>query len=498
MRSGTQIPDAKRRLRILNPFRNLFAFKTVYSGNKTYVNYSIGKKEEINYSQVQMLEKPAFREYFVPLQCTKTASVNQISFDISGLTALSEYLKTELTQAQYFEIIAGIQRIASFCKKSYLSTDNLVCSLKYMYYHNVQKKVLMAYVPVKNPHYVCEGLGTCLLKMHRKASRIIITDGNYMQKYEAFLQRYMPSRGRRGKKRPAQTFSPDSLLHFFNENHMNTGDADPDFAIEKMQPDSAGQQAENFPIIGQLNDQAPAAPPEQKTQRLPAGKPAEQPAQKTNSETVIRKRTRASLTDSRGNIFHITGPVFRIGRNVDNDLVVNEATVSGFHAEIISENDTYYIRDLSTNGTYLNDDPHVVADTQLKDGDLVLFDEFRYTFHIEEKADESSRKESANRTAPTYTVSQKRRSERPLAYLKRVSDGSEISIFRFPFQCDELPGLLLSSERSWNRQEIFAENQACESLCFQSVEIASGTKMKIFSGCVLVVNGERFRFQIEN
>ena len=204
------------------------------------------------------------------------------------------------------------------------------------------------------------------------------------------------------------------------------------------------------------------------------------------------------MRKDRGNIFHITGPVFRIGRNVDNDLVVNEATVSGFHAEITCENDAYFIRDLSTNGTYVNDDAHRITRAQLKDGDVVLFDDFRYTFRIEEKKDENGRAESANRTAPTYTVSQKRRSERPLAYLKRVSDGSEISIFRFPFECDEMPGLVLSSERSWNRQDIYAENRSCESLCFQSVEIAGGTKMKIFSGCVLVVNGERFRFQIEN
>ena len=487
---------------MLKPFRNLFAFKTVYSENKTYVNYKIGKKEEINYTQVQMLEKPAFREYFVPFQCTKTASVNKICFDISGLTALSEYLKTELTQEKYFEIIAGIQRIASFCKKSYLSTDNLVCSLKYMYYHNVQKKVLMAYVPVKNPHYVGDGIGACLIRMHKKARHIIITDGNYMQKYEHFLERYMPARGRRNRKKPPLTFSPDSLLHFFNENRMNAGGMDPDFAIEKMHPNTAGQPAESFPIMGQLSEPAPSAPPVQSAAPVTAAvqsfaEPEPAPKQ-TVSETVIRKRTRASLTDSRGNIFHITGPVFRIGRNVDNDLVVNEATVSGFHAEITCENDAYFIRDLSTNGTYVNDDAHRITRAQLKDGDVVLFDDFRYTFRIEEKKDENGRAESANRTTPTYTVSQKRRSERPLAYLKRVSDGSEISIFRFPFECDEMPGLVLSSERSWNRQDIYAENRSCESLCFQSVEIAGGTKMKIFSGCVLVVNGERFRFQIEN
>lgn len=479
---------------MLKPFRNLFTFKTVYSENKTYVNYTIGRKEEINYTQVQMLEKPSFREYFVPFQCTKTASVNKICFDISGLTALSEYLKTDLTQEQYFEIISGIQRIASFCKKSYLSTDNLVCSLKYMYYHNVKKKVLMAYVPLKNPHYFGDGLGACLIKIHKKARKVIITDGNFMQKYEAFLQRYTPTRGIRRKKSNALTFSPDSLLHFFNENRMNAG-ADPDFAIEKMHPESAGQQAENFAIIGQLSEPVSPVRAEAPAQAVTEPEPV---PKKSNSETVIRKRSRASLIDSRGIIFHVTEPVFRIGRNVDNDLVVNEATVSGFHAEITCENDEFFIKDLSTNGTYLNDDPHVVTRAKLKDGDLILFDEFRYTFRIEEKKDEASHTESANRTAPTYTVSQKRRSERPLAYLKRVSDGSEISIFRFPFQCDELPGLVLSSERSWNRQDIFAENQSCESLCFQTVSIAPGTKQAIFSGCVLVVNGERFRFQIEN
>ena len=480
----------------LKSIRNLFAFKTVYSKNQTFVVYSIGKKEEINYTQVQMLEKPSFREYFVPFQCTKTHAVNKISFDVSGLTALSEYLKTELTQEQYFEIISGIQKIASFCQKSYLSVDNLVCSLKYMYYHNVQKKILMAYVPVKNPHYVCDGLGPCLLRIHKTAQHIIITDGNYMQKYEAFLQRYAANVSKRNRKRHMQPFSPNALLHFFNENHMNTRGTDADDVIENISPSPAGGKSgvQNYSIMGQM-EHKPDAPADQH----PASEPAQPAAhRKTVSETVIRKRTRASLTDSRGNIFHITGPVFRIGRNLDNDLVVNEATVSGFHAEIQCNDDGYFIRDLSTNGTFVNDNSHEAKNTKLKDGDLVLFDEFPYRFKIEVKDEEEGRNDSAGRSAPTYTVSQKRNAEKPLAYLKRVSDGSEISIFRFPFQCDELPGLQLSSERSWNRLEIFAENQGCESLNFQSVSVAPGAKMKIFSGCALVVNGERFRFQIEN
>ena len=73
----------------MNQIKNFFAFKTVYSQNKTFLVFSIGRKEEINYSQVQMLENEAYRDYILPFQCTKTASTNKISFDVSGLTSLS-------------------------------------------------------------------------------------------------------------------------------------------------------------------------------------------------------------------------------------------------------------------------------------------------------------------------------------------------------------------------------------------------------------------------
>lgn len=479
----------------MKPISKVFAFKTVYSENKTYVNYKIGKKEEINYTQVQMLVKPEFREYFVPFQCTKTASVNKICFDVSGLTALSEYLKTELTQEQYFEIIAGIQRIASFCKKSFLSMDNLVCSLKYMYYHNVQKKVLMAYVPVKNPHYIGDGIDACLIRIHKKARHIIITDGNYMQKYETFLAPYMMNKGRRGRKN-AMSFSPDSLLHFFHENQMNRSGMEADLEIEKMFSDSARQQSENYPIHGQLSDlPTPSVRPEV-TVSMAKQNYAEPHRNPNSGGTFIRKSTCASLTDMYGNVFPINGSVFRIGRNENNDLVIPEATVSGFHAEITYENGIYFICDHSSNGTFLNHNPQSVSRIQLQEGDLLLFDEFRYVFHMNDQRE--VRTEATNRNASTYAVSQKRHSERPLAYLKRETDGSEIVIYSFPFQCDELRGLVLSIETLMNRQEVFAENHFCESLCFQSVSIAAGTKLKIFSGCVLDVNGERFCFRIES
>src|SRR5438876_11944743 len=48
----------------------------------------------------------------------------------------------------------------------------------------------------------------------------------------------------------------------------------------------------------------------------------------------------------------------RLGRSEQNDLPINDPTVSGFHCEIAFEQDTVIVRDLgSTNGTFINSVP---------------------------------------------------------------------------------------------------------------------------------------------
>lgn len=61
---------------------------------------------------------------------------------------------------------------------------------------------------------------------------------------------------------------------------------------------------------------------------------------------------------------------YRIGRMEANNLVIDDQTVSRFHAEIFKEGRFYYIRDLeSTNGTFVNGKP--VRVKKLKEGDII-------------------------------------------------------------------------------------------------------------------------------
>jgi pSer/pThr/pTyr-binding forkhead associated (FHA) protein len=71
-----------------------------------------------------------------------------------------------------------------------------------------------------------------------------------------------------------------------------------------------------------------------------------------------------------------------IGRLADNDLLIDDGSVSSRHAEIQFEADAYHLHDLgSTNGTFVNGEQ--VTDAVLRQGDEVRFES---VFHGEEEA----------------------------------------------------------------------------------------------------------------
>ncbi|MGY3335520.1 ABC-type multidrug transport system ATPase subunit/pSer/pThr/pTyr-binding forkhead associated (FHA) protein [Streptomyces filamentosus] len=123
---------------------------------------------------------------------------------------------------------------------------------------------------------------------------------------------------------------------------------------------------------GQAEWAAPAAPPQQGGWQQPAqqpgaqvpphvphqgGGPVEQPAQKTNAAAGAS----SAYSDRSPTTFHqlALGHVMRIGRALENELVVSDLQVSRHHAEFHATPDgRMEIRDLgSHNGTYVNGQP---------------------------------------------------------------------------------------------------------------------------------------------
>jgi len=87
------------------------------------------------------------------------------------------------------------------------------------------------------------------------------------------------------------------------------------------------------------------------------------------------------LIDVAGRHFMIQpGATMRLGRALDNDLVLEDASVSRHHASISASNGAFHLKDLgSQNGTYVGGER--VTQAVLADGDAIRLGDAQLTFH---------------------------------------------------------------------------------------------------------------------
>lgn len=70
-----------------------------------------------------------------------------------------------------------------------------------------------------------------------------------------------------------------------------------------------------------------------------------------------------------------------LGRDSENNLILDESYISKRHAVIIKKDDGYYIEDLnSSNGTFLNG-KQVMSSTRIYDQDIIELGSFQYRFN---------------------------------------------------------------------------------------------------------------------
>ncbi len=92
------------------------------------------------------------------------------------------------------------------------------------------------------------------------------------------------------------------------------------------------------------------------------------------------------LTNVKTNDFVIL-PLYEettIGRKTDNDLVLNDITISGLHCKILYQENKVYIQDEnSTNGTFVNEE-RISEKTELHKGDKLLLGKQEFNVSINE------------------------------------------------------------------------------------------------------------------
>ncbi|MGI8586942.1 MAG: FhaA domain-containing protein [Chloroflexia bacterium] len=118
----------------------------------------------------------------------------------------------------------------------------------------------------------------------------------------------------------------------------------------------------------------PRAPAPAPRSRSAAPAPAAQSAQPPATLSLLAGSTAGSTV-------LITGPLTGLGRELDNDLVIEDSRVSRHHAQIIFQHNRYAVRDLgSTNGTFVNG--RQVATCVLAPGDRISLGGFELQLTI--------------------------------------------------------------------------------------------------------------------
>jgi len=93
----------------------------------------------------------------------------------------------------------------------------------------------------------------------------------------------------------------------------------------------------------------------------------------TTTKILVKLQGQGSRT------IDIARETFTIGRKTDNDLSIDDHTVSGRHARIVRVQSVYFLEDRkSTNGTFLNGKP--IERAQLRDADIVTIGQHRIIF----------------------------------------------------------------------------------------------------------------------
>ncbi|WP_431969448.1 BTAD domain-containing putative transcriptional regulator [Nocardia sp. bgisy134] len=116
--------------------------------------------------------------------------------------------------------------------------------------------------------------------------------------------------------------------------------------------------------------------------RLPPESPS---ARGATTRDVPRIRRRAWLCVGDGDRIPVPPSGLRIGRESDNDIVLDDARVSRKHARILHRDDGIFIRDRdSANGVYVNEVP-IRADTPLADGDVIRVGSTRLRYGASEE-----------------------------------------------------------------------------------------------------------------
>lgn len=442
--------------------KSKYKIKTVSKNEKTHLIISLKSKDAVSESLLKLIESPEHSE-LLNATWTKSGGSNKLTFDISGMVSLKDYLKAAVEQEKYFRIIKQIQTIHEKCRDGSIPAGNLLCSSEYVFYDPKTSDIYMICVPVADTSN-SDDIVDFLFRLHKKAP-VRITDLNAVNRYRDFLEARLFLQ----KKNKSAVYAYDDISDFFNG--------------------TSGHTSGNTESIPEKHYSSPEiiTPAPNKIARtvkavFRSGKRSETPENAPYLEDQEEKK------------YVLTRFPFSIGRDPSSDLFIENANISSRHAFIEEKNGSYFIRDNdSTNGTYIND--RRISSEQLTDGCEFSVYDVVFTFHSSTPKQISIKNDpdGSHPVTTTFAVSSRKKHIEYIAYIQEASTERKIFIPAFPFSSDEFEGI----EFTGSEHDPQIKNISCDQLLIETESIDTGAVFSIYSGCSFSIGQKKYLFYLK-
>ncbi len=451
-------------------FFNNPKFKTVCRDEKSFLIHKTKHNSLINEDYIKFIIENT-DSGFLPVSWTKNKSGEHLNYNISSLVVLSDYLRSEITSEKYFFIVSKLIRLIEICHLADLPSDNILLKPSAVFYDPLIQKISIVILPIDNIK-----IKTDVLKFFKEINtKATIKSDNRIKlnKYKEIINDCMLMCKKNDKS---------EALSFFLRQYK-------EYIEEKSEQTNSDRISMKIPATELLSSVTSTV---SGTSCIYNGSDSE------HTVLLAQNAHLPYLTDENENKTELTVFPFSIGRSRKNNLQLEISTVSGTHANITCDNDTYYINDLgSANGTFLNSTSESgrIHKSRLNDGDHIYIYHTKLVFHCNEVSSTVICGNNCDKDSPqlysAYTT------KKYIAYIIINSTQEISSIYSFPFKHQDISGIVFISDCIDGRKRYLIRNISCNDIKIEGVLLDTETETEIFSGCSFSVADNIFSFFIE-
>lgn len=384
--------------------------KVKFKDSQITVKSKLSKDEQINARELEILNSKIIRGIMKPT----VEGEKKLSYLSPGGIRLEAYLKKGITKNDFFLVIAQILEAVKSIGRNSFNINNLILNMKYVFVNEMTHELHFVYQPIYSSA-ISSDLASFLYDVAYSVTLALNEDYKCVNNFIAYLkglqavsviniEKYLldvyPQIYKQVKR---QKYGQSEYLGSFKNGK------DIYYDMDKRRKPAPLDDGDSTSLLSEKNDKDEATSllmddntdiPTSILEEYDNNEPTSLLVEDEDEATSLLVDDEPTFLLSEGpqitypylirkssfDRTDINKPVFRIGkeRSYVDCFVANNNAVSRIHADIITRNNCYFVKDEnSTNGTYVNGNrlsPN--EEVQVFDGDIITFANEEFEFHM--------------------------------------------------------------------------------------------------------------------